>query len=140
LSWHQAVIGTLIAFILIGLGGWFLVPLKIPFSIPKTLRILYGFHLFVLGLMMAIGQFFLENKAQSLANLSDAAASRGELVQYSRDDLAFAAAWGIYWLCFTLLFVSFICLAFWDSLRRSRKKFINPEYGKRKKEFQWHSR
>lgn len=140
MSWHQAVIGTLIALALIGLGGWFLIPFRLPFPISRILRALYGFHLLILGLMLGIGQLFLENPAQALADLSDAAASRGEVAHYSKEDLAFAAGWGIFWLCFTLFFVSFMCLAFWDSLRRARKKILNPDLGKRNKESLWQSR
>ena len=140
MSWHQAVIGTLIAITLVGLGAWFVFPFKIPFAISKTLRLLYGIHLFILGIMMLVGQLFLENRAQALADLSDAAANRGEIAHFSKDDMVFAAAWGIFWLCFTLLFISFICLAFWDSMRRARKKILDPEFEKRRKESLWQSR
>ncbi len=133
MSWHQALVGTLISLCLIGLGGWFLFPFKIPFSISKSLRILYGFHLLVMGLMLAYAQLFLENQAQTLADLSDAAASRGEVAPYSKEDLVFAAGWGIFWFCFSLVFVTFIMIAFWDSLRRAKNNILKKENGKSKR-------
>lgn len=125
---------------LIGLGGWFLLPTRIPFPISRILRVLYGVHLLVMGLMLAVAQLFLENPAQALADLSDAAAIRGEVAPYSREDLAFAAGWGIFWLGFILILVSFICLAFWDSLRRARQKILRPEFAERKKGSPWQTR
>lgn len=122
MSWDQAVIGILIALALIGLGGWLLLPSKFPILSP-TLRIFYAGHLLLLGFMLAYAQLYLENPAQSLADLSDAANNRGEKAVFTPEDLAFAARWGAFWLAFMLFFISFLCLALWDVLSKAKKGF-----------------
>ena len=122
MSWDQAVIGTLIALALIGLGGWLLLPSKFPILSP-TLRIFYAGHLLLLGFMLAYAQLYLENPAQSLADLSDAANNRGEKAVFTPEDLAFAARWGAFWLAFMLFFISFLCFALWDVLSKAKKGF-----------------
>lgn len=123
MSWDQAVIGTLIALALIGLGGWLLLPSKFPILLSPTLRIFYAGHLLLLGFMLAYAQLYLENPAQSLADLSDAANNRGEKTVFTPEDLAFAAKWGAFWLAFMLFFISFLCLALLDVLSKAKKGF-----------------
>lgn len=127
MSWDQAVIGTLIALALIGLGGCLLLPSKLPSKLllllSPTFRVLYAGHLLLLGFMLAYAQFYLENPAQSLADLSDAANNRGEKTVFTPEDLAFAARWGAFWLAFMLFFISFLCLALWDVLSKAKKCF-----------------
>ncbi len=124
MTWDQAISGTLIAFVLIGLGGWLLWPSKFPVPLHPAFRILYASHFWVLGLMLAYAQLFLENPAQSLADFSEAADTRGEKPAFTPNDLAFASWWGTFWLVFLLFFLSFLCLALWDVLNKAKKQFI----------------
>lgn len=128
MSWDQAISGTLIAFVLLGLGGWLLFPAKFPILLSPTLRILYAGHLLLLGSMLGYAQFYLENPAQSLADLSDAATSRGENTVFTPEDLAFAAKWGGFWLVFFLFFLSFLCLALWDVLIKVKQVFSENKH------------
>lgn len=125
MSWHQAIIGNLFAIFLIGLGIHFLGKGPAVFRNPPS-RIhfvrIYGIFFIILGLMLGFAQLFLEEPAQRLADLSDAATLRGEPAPYSLEDRRLAAIWAIFWILFLLVFLALATTAFLDAMG-NRKRF-----------------
>jgi|GEM_PF-4359072 len=134
MTWHQAVIGTCFAVLLVALGIHFLASRQANADRCVFIRA-YGIFFVILGGMLGFAQLFLEGPAQRLADLSDAAALRGEPAPFNEEDRRLAALWGGFWILFLKILLGLAFTAFVDALknrtrripRRSLSKTIDLE-------------